>query len=171
MTYNGHIFAGQIEKDPEITSLIGIFVARWSLAEYSLMLAYQVAVGSARQEVATTVLASTNSTEAKIKIILKLLGVAAISEVRKNAIRKAVKQLEKLCPERNNLMHHLWGYRDNGESVTIDYREPDDAKKQTVRSAHDLRVLCNAVVDATRGISLATGSSWIDGAAEVELKV
>lgn len=171
MAFSGQIFPGQLEKDPEVLALVGLFVARWSLAEHSLMLAYLLAINSTRQEEATTVLASTNSTEAKIKIVLKLLEIAPLTDLRRDAIRNAVKKLSKLCETRNSLMHHLWGYRDNGETVTIDYREPDDAKKQTVRSAKDLRALCNAVVDATHAISLATGSSWIDGVAAVQLKV
>lgn len=165
------IFAGQTERDPEITFLIGLFVARWSLAEYSLMMAYLVATGSSRQEVATTVLASTNSAEAKIKIVLKLIAIAPIDESRRGAIRKAIKRLEKLCPERNALMHHLWGHRDNGESVTIDYRESDEAKQQTVRTATSLRSLSNDVVDAALSICVATGSKWIDDAAAAQLKV
>jgi hypothetical protein len=134
-------------------------------------MAYLVATGSNRQEVATTALASVNSAEAKTQLVLKLLGVAAVPAERRDAIQKAVKKLAKLCPQRNALMHHLWGHRDNGESVTIDYREPDGARRQTVRTVATLKALCNDVVDAALAICVATGSSWIDQAAAAKLKV
>ena len=102
------IYPGQIEADPEITPLLGVFVARWPLAEYSLMLAFLVALGSRRQEVATTVLASATSAEAKIQIVLKTLGVAELSEERRDAIRKAVKALDKLCPKMMHERISLW---------------------------------------------------------------
>jgi hypothetical protein len=165
------IYPGQIEADPEITSLLGIFVARWSLAEYSLMLALFVAIGSRRQEVATTILASATSAEAKIQIVLKTLGVATLPEERRDGIRTAVKALDKLCADRNALMHHLWGRRSTGEIVTINFREPNSAKAQTVRTHASISALCNAVVDAARGISEATGSTWIDAATAERLKI
>jgi hypothetical protein len=165
------IYPGQVEADPEITSLLGLFVARWSLAEYSLMLAFLVAIGSRRQEVATTVLASATSAEAKIQIVLKTLGVATLPDERRDAIRMAVRTLDKLCPDRNALMHHLWGRRSTGEIVTINFRESDTAKAQTVRSPASIKALCNAVVDAAYGISEATGSTWIDAAAAEQLRI
>lgn len=165
------IYPGQIEADPEITPLLGVFVARWPLAEYSLMLAFLVALGSRRQEVATTVLASATSAEAKIQIVLKTLGVAELSEERRDAIRKAVKALDKLCPERNALMHHLWGRRSTGEIITINFREADSAKAQVVRTPSSIKALCNAVVDAACGISESTGSTWLDAAAAKQLKI
>lgn len=163
----GNMFAGQIETDEEITRLIGIFVARWSLAEYSLMLAFLAATQSNRQEVATTVLAATASAEAKIRIVQKLLGVAALPEDRRVAIRRAVKQLEGLCQERNELMHHLWARRDTGEIVTIDYRD----NGQKIRTVESLKALCNSVVEATHAISKATGSTWINEVGVQALKV
>ena len=165
------IYPGQIEVDPEITAPIGIFVARWSLAEFSLMLAFMVALKSREQEVATTVLASATSAEAKIQIVLKTLAFRKPSDGRCDAIRTAVRALDKLCPERNALMHHLWGRRSSGEIITINHRETDPAKVQTVRTPASLRVLCNALVDAAYGISHATGSSWIDAAGADQLKI
>ncbi len=165
------ISAGQIEADPEITRLLGIFVARWSLAEFSLMLALMVALGSGDQEVATTLLASTPSAEAKIKIVLKTLDVAKQSKDLRDAIKKAVKVLDKLCPERNALLHHLWGRRTTGETITQNYREPDPAKAQTVRTVESLKALCNAVVDAACGTSTASGSSWINATDAKRLKI
>jgi hypothetical protein len=171
MTLTGEIYAGQIEANSEITSLVGIFVARWSLAEHSLMLAFLAATGSRRQELATTILSATASTEAKIRIVHKLLGVSAMPDERRKAIRKAVKELERLCQDRNAIMHHLWGRRDNDEIITIDYREPDTAKSQSVRTVTSLKTLCNAVVDAAHAISQATRSIWIDKEAASKLKV
>jgi hypothetical protein len=165
------IYPGQIETDPELCCLIGIFVARWSLAEFALMLALLVALDSRKQELATTILASATSAEAKIQIVLKTLGVAALPDERRIAIQKAVKALDKLCPERNALMHHLWGRRSTAEIITINHREPIPVKAQTVRTAEALRVLCNSVVDAAFGICSATGSTWIDAAAAKQLKV
>jgi hypothetical protein len=165
------IYPGQIEADPEITLLIGIFVARWSLAEFSLMLAFLVALGVRQQEVATTVLASATSAEAKIQIVLKTLEVANQPKDRCDAIRTAVKALNKLCPERNALLHHLWGRRSTGEIITINHREPNPASAQMVRTPASLKVLCNAVVDAAYGISSSTGSNWIDAEAAKQLKV
>ena len=165
------IYTGQIEADLEIKKLLGIFVARWSLAEFSLSLAFLVALGTRRQEVATTVLASATSAEAKIQIVLKTLGVANLPVDRHAAIRTAVKVLEKLCPVRNALMHHLWGRRSSGEIITINYREADPANAQTVWTAASLRSLCNDVVDAAHGVAMATGSTWIDAVAAAQLKI
>jgi hypothetical protein len=165
------IYPGQIEAYPEIAHLLGLFVARWSFAEYSLMLAFLVALDSRQQEVATTVLASATSAEAKIQIVLKTLGVAKLPDVRRNTIRTAVRALDKLCPERNALMHHLWGRRSTGEIITINFREANPTKAQTIRTPASIKALVNAVVDAAYGISKATGSTWIDESAAAQLKV
>ena len=102
-------------------------------------MALLVALDSNRQEVATTILASTNSAEAKIKIVQKALDAAGLEESRRIEISKAVSGLGRLCPQRNDLLHHVWCHRENGEIVTIDYRESDTTKKQTVRCSFLLR--------------------------------
>lgn len=170
-TASFEIYPGQIETDPEICQLLGIFVARWSLAEFSLMLALLVALNSRQQELATTILASATSAEAKIQIVLKSLGVAKLPDDRRTAIQKAVKALDKLCPERNALMHHLWGRRSTAEIITINHREPEPLRAQTIRTASSIKSLCNAVVAAAFGISSATGSSWIDASAAENLRL
>ena len=165
------IYPGQIDADPEITSLLGVFVARWSLAEFLLMLAFLVALQSQRQEVATAALAATPSAEAKIQLVLKTLEAAAVPEQSRVAIRDAVKKLLKLCEERNALMHHLWGRRSTGEIVTINFRQADSSKSQIVRTSKALKALCNSVVDAAQGIAAASGSTWLSTAEADKLKL
>ena len=165
------IYPGQIEADREITFLVGVFVARWSLAEFALMLAFLVAIQSQRQETATAALAATSSAEAKIQLVLKTLEAAPAREHRREPIRNAVKKLLKLCEERNALMHHLWGRRSTGEIMTINYRQPDPTKSQTVRTAESLKALCNSLVDIAHGIAAATGSTWLSAEEAEHLKV
>lgn len=169
--YAFQIYPGQIDADPEITSLVGVFVARWSLAEFALMLAFLVGIQSRRQEVATAALAATPSAEAKIQLVLKTLEAAPAHEERRTAIRDAVKKLLKLGEERNALMHHLWGRRSTGEIITINFRQTDSTKSQTVRTAKSLKALCNSVVDAAHEIAAATGSTWLSAEEAQQLKV
>jgi hypothetical protein len=164
-------YMGLIEDDKELTSLLGIFVARWSMAEYVLMLALMVALQTLRQELATTILASTTSAEAKIQIVLKTLNVSSIDEDRRSAIREAVKALSPLCAQRNALMHHLWGTDVKGGATTIDYRQSEPSKMHSFHDASTMRALINKVVDAAHGISEATLSKVVTASIAERLKV
>lgn len=59
---------GGLKDNPGAARLLGEFIARWSMAEATLMMPLLVAMGSNNQEVAAAILSSTNSTEGKIKL-------------------------------------------------------------------------------------------------------
>lgn len=153
---------GTLEIQPEIADLIGKFIVRWSMAKFTLMMPLLVAMDTTNQEVAAAILSSTNSTEGKIKIVKTSIENMNRQQELKPAILKSIVQLEKLCPERNNICHHAWASDFNNNCiVTIDYRKAKNPGRVTVRLADDLRVLCNRTIDAAHAISAASGSLWI----------
>ena len=162
--------AGRIESDQDIPRLLGLFISRWSLAEFSLMLAFMVSTGVKDQAVATTVLSSTHSAEAKIRIVKKLTKRSLLPVEQKREILSSLKNLERLCEKRNSIVHHLWAQDVNGKIWTLDYRESGDGGRK-LWSAEAIIDLCNEVVDAAATICAATKSTWLtsDGAKVLKL--
>lgn len=155
---------GGLQHHPRLAALLGEFIARWSLAEAALLMPMMVAMGSRHQTVAAAMLAATNSTEGKIKLVKAAVENMATPTDRKLPIRESLKKLETLCGERNALMHHLWAVdAATGGAVTIDYRKPvGDPGRITARNEDELRDLCNRTVETARDICSACDSSWVD---------
>lgn len=153
---------GSLDKAPAIAVLIGEFIARWSLAEATLILPLLVAMNSRGQEVAAAILASTNSTEGKIKLVRTAVENMQRHHEKRDPIRSSLKTLMSLCEHRNSLCHHTWAFDFvNNHFVTIDYRKEQDPGRNTERSEADLRDLCNRTMVAAKAISAAAGSSWV----------
>lgn len=152
----------ELGSHSRIAELVGHLIARWSLAEASLMLPLLVAMNSDNQEVAAAILSSTNSTEGKIKLVKTAVDNMTHCHELQDPIRKALKRLEGLCEERNTICHHVWAFDAHNKCmVTIDYRRPKDPGRFKVRSEDSLRSICNRIVDVAKEISSASGSTWI----------
>lgn len=163
---------GSLIAHPKIAELVGEFIARWSMAETALLMPLLVAMNSSRQEVAAAILSSTNSTEGKINIINRAIDNMVDHSERKVPMKKSLKKLEIICPERNFICHHAWATNsDDGSVVTIDFRKPVGPGRFTVRSENTLQEICNRTVDAAREICFAAGSDWIDEEAVRKLRL
>ena len=156
---------GGLQDNPGVAALIGEFIARWSMAEATLMMPLLFAMGSQDQEVAAAMLSSTNSTEGKIKLVRAAVeNMAERRPDRRAEIKRALATLMRLYEERNALSHHAWAFdRSTGGAVTLDFRKPvGDRARITPRSEDDLRSLCNRTVEAAKEICAASGSDWVD---------
>lgn len=157
------LLVGTLITHPQTISLMGEFIVRWSLAEMTLIMPLLVALDSHNQDVAASVLSSTNSTEGKIKIVRSAVQTMNDRFSRREGVLKVLSRFEKLCPERNLLLHHVWAYEEvNQQIVTIDYRKPPDHPgRVTTRSLESLIDLCNHIALISAEICAASGSSWI----------
>lgn len=156
---------GGLQDNPGVAALIGEFIARWSMAEATLMLPLLFAMGSQDQEVAAAMLSSTNSTEGKIKLVRAAVeNMTERRPSRKAEIKRALKTLAALCEEQNALSHHAWAFdRSTEGAVTIDFRKPvGDPLRFTPRSEDSLRSLRNRTVEAAKEICSASGTAWVD---------
>jgi len=153
---------GSLASVPEVAMLLGEFIARWSLAETTLLFPLLVTLNSSNQEVGAAILASTNSTEGKIKLVRSSVENMPQQDARQAAMKSSLKEFEALCVERNAICHHLWAFRQGDEhATTIDYRRPANPGRFTSRSASSLRELCNKTADIAFAICILAGSSWI----------
>ena len=102
LTFN----AGQLPD--EQSSLVGLFIARWSLAEFSLLIPVMHAAG-VTQEVAAVLLANTTSAGAKIDVAKSIVSASSlIDQKQTDKINKAINKLYDLVKDRNAVAHHLW---------------------------------------------------------------
>jgi hypothetical protein len=154
--------AGYLHNAPGVARLIGEFTARWSLAEFSLLMPIIRATG-VTQEIAAALLASTSSTEAKIRTTKAIVHNSRISVTEKNEIKLAINKLSNLCEERNTISHHLWAISTEGDVYTFDHRKSHESKEfSSLRSEENLKDLCNRTVCAAEAICAASKSSWVN---------
>ncbi len=155
---------GHLDQHPEFSILVGQFIARWSLAEFALLMPLRRATGMS-QETASSLLSSINSAEGKIKAITSVVKNAPFNAAEANGILAALGALSKLCEKRNVVAHHLWAVGHDHNVYTIDYRRPDGAAGRICCwTERDLTDLCNATVAAARDICAASGSTWVTDA-------
>lgn len=155
--------AGFIDGSPDVAMAIGLFVARWSLAEMPLIMPMLLATKSS-QEVCASMLASTNSTEGKIKLARSAVAhsVTIVSDAEKSAIDKVLRDFVSACPIRNDMMHHLWGRRTDGLVCTIDYRKKVDDDRLRGRTAVTIFDACNTALDIAYRLCKVTGSPFVN---------
>ncbi|MGA4550590.1 hypothetical protein [Methylorubrum aminovorans] len=115
------------------------------------------------------VLASAVSAEGKIKLVKTAIKAACLEEDRQAKILKALTGLEKLCPNRNSFMHHLWCVDPVGTVFTFDFRQPPatpetpvSRQRRAFRSEVELTEACNAALNAAFEICQSAGSDWIN---------
>lgn len=151
---------GYLDDAPELCRLLGLFVARWSLAEATLLYPLKCAV-SGSDHVLVSLLSSAVSTEGKIKLVKSSVQSSGIPSDKKIAILKSLKDFEKACEQRNSFMHHLWCRSENDEVVTFDYRKPPGQNlRKTRRSEEDIKSACNNATVIAFEICKAAGSDW-----------
>lgn len=152
--------AGQLP--PNQATLVGLLIARWSLAEFSLLMPVIRATG-VTQEVAAALLATTTSAGTKIDVTLSIVSASALPKNEKDDIIRSIKTLKKLVEQRNIVAHHLWAMSSDGETHTIDKRKLDNDPARMKRwSADDMKALINQTVQAAHEICRSSGSPWID---------
>ena len=146
-----------LDANPGMALLLGQFMARWSLAETCLIAPALLALGlqdsyydqsKSDEGVAAAMLASVNSTEAKIKIVEKMLSANINLNDTTVKLKASLKRLMKLAEFRNGLCHHLWVYDPAERKVfTMDHRQrPVYRERVTERTEPWMRALCNATV-------------------------
>lgn len=151
---------GMLAEEREIACLLGEFLVRWSMAEFTLLMPIIRASGVS-QQIAASMLAATNSAEGKIKLVKSVVANSPLDAIEKKAIAEAVKALERLCDARNGICHHLWAVGNEGGVFTLDHRKSVGADGfRTRRSPEELRELCNSTVSAAVAICKASGSAW-----------
>jgi hypothetical protein len=163
--------AGQIERSPEVAQALGLFVARWSLFEMSLLMPLILAAQMS-QETAAAALSSVNSSEGKLGLVKNVIMNSALDDTKKNELRQLINQTIPLCAERNALMHHLWAVEATGDIFTVDNRKPvGDAGRFTVRTVEEINALSNRALEAAHSICAASGSGWVPKSAVAALKL
>lgn len=160
--------AGYLERAPEMCRLLGVFVARWSLAEASLLYPLML-VSGADEHILVGILASTNSAEGKIKLVKTAIKAAEMDEETRKKINRSLSALEDLCRKRNGFMHHLWCVDPIGTPFTFDFRQaparldtPLSKQRRALQTEGQLVEACNQVLQAAYEICAAAGSDWIN---------
>ncbi|WP_149312212.1 hypothetical protein [Methylobacterium sp. P1-11] len=152
---------GFIDDHPDIVIALGKFIARWSLAEATLTIAFGIAA-KVEQDISAGVLSSTNSAEAKIRLVKTAVKQSDLPEDNKKSMTEALSGLLKLCERRNEICHHIWGATNHGDVLTWDFRQPPGLmKRHKFRTTADINRLSNAAIKSAYEICKSSGSRWV----------
>lgn len=163
----------QLEQTPEIAQALGLFVARWSLAEFCLVMPMLAATNSS-QEVCAAILSATNSAEGKIKVVRAAVQHSnrEILPNGKEDVLRVLRDFMGICTDRNNLMHHVWAVNDESHALTINFRESSESSgRTTIRSLEHLVEQSNRSLDIAYRLCSTVGSRFITQSIVEKLKL
>jgi hypothetical protein len=108
---SGHV----LRNKTEISTLIGLITAEWSILE----MMFEVYMAGGNTRIAAALCKPIRNTETKRQMLGNLIDVIVPDSRQKTAVKELLSQVPKLATTRNGLIHGIIGHDDDQSNIHI----------------------------------------------------